>query len=292
MTLQQQQERMPATVAAPKAESALGAFWREVVVENPVYQREINVLAIPAGYAPEKADALREKVRKKQQEWATLTRGQKAWRALRPHLIVFAIGYTLIPLLLTYLSGGSGAMIGPLVGPVIGGLFGASMVTAAAIAGEREKRTWNALLLSRLTPQQIIGGKVASILRALLIGMGSLVALLLSAIAHGFLSPTVLLLVVLVLLPNLLLTTLIGVRTSLWSKSAQEAQKKSLWQGLGLGVLVLLTLVPILLALFGKAPIALLLLAPAYSFIALWVSQRIWQKMLGELWRAPKDFSG
>ncbi|WP_309715024.1 hypothetical protein [Armatimonas sp.] len=294
MALQQQCEptTASATEAASKTESTLVAFWREVIVENPVYQREVGTVAVPVTCPPEKAEALREKHRKNRADWGKLPLWQKSWRTLRPYLITFAIVYALVPLWLTYLSHGSGGFIGPLIGPLIGGMFGASVMTTAAITGEREKRTWNALLLSRLTPQQLIGGKVASILRTLLMGSGILIPIALAFVVRGLLPPATLLLIPLVLLPNLLLTTLVGVRTSLWSKNSQEAQKKTMWQGLGLSLLALIVTLSTLLAHFEKAPLALLLLAPVYCLIALLASKRTWQKLLGELWRAPKDFSG
>ena len=290
MTFQQQQER---TIEQPQTrvqESVLLAFYREVVLDNPVYRREATAVIAPANYSPEKAEAFREKARKKHQEWAALPPHQRIWRTIRGQVIFFAICYTLLPLVLPIFEGGK--FWPGMIGPLCSGLFAVSASTAGSIVGEREKRTWNALLLSRLTPAQILGGKVANVLRTLLTGQSILLAFALALVFRGVMPVAVLLLFPLVLVPSALLGTLVGIQTSLWGKSLKAAMPKATWRGMGLGFLALGTIAVSLLALFGKLPAVLLLTPLVYAFLTLVSSVRIWRRMLRDLWRAPKDFSG
>lgn len=270
-------------------ESALRAFWREVVTENPLYLREARAVAVPTNYSPEKAEALREKARAARARWDALPQAQKLWRRARPLLITFAVCYALVPLVLEHLSGSS---IGPMIGPIISGLFLSAVSTAGAIVAEREKRTWNALLLTQLTPAQILGGKAANVLRVQLFAQAILLSIVLGVVARGDLPALVLLLFPLVLLPSTVLNTLVGIETSLWSTSLKEALSKATRRGAGLGILTLAVGLATTLALFGKLSPALFLLPVFYCVFAVTASVRIWRRMLRDIWRAPKDFSG
>ncbi|WP_395137885.1 hypothetical protein [Armatimonas sp.] len=269
--------------------NALAEIWREVVTENPVYQREARTVPIPASYSPEKAEALREKARLARAKWEARTPAGKLWKSTAPYLMVFVVFYLLLPLAMAYMRGGS---VGPLIGPLIGSMFVTAITTASAIVTEREKRTWNALLLTRLSPAQIIGGKVANVLRTQLASQGMLLVMLLVGVARGVVPPLALLLFPLILLPTALLGTLVGIETSLWSKSLKGAINKAMWQGGGLGFLALLVVLATGFAFFGKLPLFVLLAPILYALLAVMASAHIWRRMLRDIWRAPKDFSG
>jgi hypothetical protein len=290
LSTQQQRERTtaPSTVTAPM-ESSLAAFWREVITENPVYQREAHAIQVPASYSPEKAEAHRAKLCAAQAKWEALPTPQKAWRRTRPYLVLFGLAYALIPLVLPWLTRGGG---GGLIGPLISGLFISTALTGASIVGEREKRTWNALLLSRLTPAQILGGKVANVLRVSLFALTGLLTMGLALVARGVVSPAVLLLLPLVLLPNALLSVLVGVEISLWSKNLKEAASKNMWRLGGLNFLAFLLCLLTVVVLFGHLPPALWIVPVLYCLICVHAARRVWQRMLRSLWDAPKDFSG
>lgn len=266
-------------------ENSLEALWREVITENPLYHREVSAVSVPANYSPAKAEALREKARATRAQWAALPPVQKLWRRARPLLITFAVCYALVPHL-------SGSSIGPMIGPIISGLFLSATSTAGTIVAEREKRTWNALLLTQLTPAQILGGKAANVLRLQLFAQAILLSIVLAVVAHGVLSALVLLLFPLVLLPSTVLNTLVGIETSLWSTSLKEALSKATRRGAGLSILTLAVGLATTLALFVKLSPVLLLLPVFYCFFAVTASVRIWRRMLRDIWRAPKDFSG
>ena len=282
----QKQQALPVERAQ---ENSLAALWREVVTENPVYQREARTVPIPVNYSPEKAEALREKVRATRAKWEALTPAGRLWKSTAPYLLIFVVFYFLLPIAMAYMRGGS---VGPLIGPLIGSMFVTAITTASAIVTEREKRTWNALLLTRLSPAQIIGGKVANVLRAQLASQGMLFVMLLVGVARGVMPALSLLLFPLIFLPTALLGTLVGIETSLWSKNLKGAVNRAMWQGGGLGLLALLVVLATGFALFGKLPVFVLLAPVLYALLAVSASLRIWRQMLRDLWRAPKDFSG
>ena len=289
LSTQKQQER---TATAPVAESSIVAFWREVIVENPIYRREVTAVLVPASYSPEKAETLRAKSRASRATWEALSPSQKLWKLGRPFLITFAVSYALIPVAVEFLGQGSEIGWSAMVGLLIS-VFAATAL-AASIVGEREKRTWNALLLTRLTAAQLIGGKVAKSLIILLQGQAFVFAIALAFVVRGILPPTAtaLLLFPLIFVPNALLMTLVGVETSLWSPNLKSAQDKIMWQSLGLSVLTLLAAGAALAAVFQSHFWMLWLVLLLYCGLALLSSVRIWRRMLRELWRAPKDFSG
>ena len=282
----QKQQALPVERAQ---ENSLAALWREVVTENPVYQREARTVPIPVNYSPEKAEALREKVRATRAKWEALTPAGRLWKSTAPYLLIFVVFYFLLPIAMAYMRGGS---VGPLIGPLIGSMFVTAITTASAIVTEREKRTWNALLLTRLSPAQIIGGKVANVLRAQLASQGMLFVMLLVGVARGVMPALSLLLFPLIFLPTALLGTLVGIETSLWSKNLKGAVNRAMWQGGGLGLLALLVVLATGFALFGKLPVFVLLAPVLYALLTMSASLRIWRRMLRDLWRAPKDFSG
>nr|WP_309687009.1 hypothetical protein [Armatimonas sp.] len=282
----QKQQALPVERAQ---ENSLAALWREVVTENPVYQREARTVPIPVNYSPEKAEALREKVRATRAKWEALTPAGRLWKSTAPYLLIFVVFYFLLPIAMAYMRGGS---VGPLIGPLIGSMFVTAITTASAIVTEREKRTWNALLLTRLSPAQIIGGKVANVLRTQLASQGMLFVMLLVGVARGVMPALSLLLFPLIFLPTALLGTLVGIETSLWSKNLKGAVNKAMWQGGGLGLFALLVVLATGFALFGKLPVFVLLAPVLYALLAVSASLRIWRQMLRDLWRAPKDFSG
>lgn len=288
-TQQQREHATPPTTITSPVESSLAALWREVITENPIYQRESHAIQVPANYSPEKADAHRAKLRAAQAKWEALPPPQKAWRRTRPYLILFGIAYALVPVLLPWLNRGGG---GGLIGPLISGLVISTALTSGSIVGEREKRTWNALLLSRLTPAQILGGKIANVLRVSLLALTSLFTIGLALVARGVISPAVLLLLPLVLLPNTILSALVGVEISLWSKNLKEASSKSMWQVGGLNFLAFLLCLLAVVMLFGHLPLVLWVVPVLYCLICMFAARRVWQRMLRSLWDAPKDFSG
>jgi hypothetical protein len=286
LTTQQQKEHHALSAAQ---EPALVAFWREVIVENPVYRREMTTVIVPASYTPEKAETLRQKARTDRAKWEALSPAQKLWKLGRPFLVTFTLCYALIPLVLPYLNRGSG---GGLIGPLVSGLFVGALGTANSIVSERERRTWNALLLSRLSAAQILGGKIAKILSVLLLGQALFATIVLAFVARAVLPASVLLLFPLVLLPSTLLSTLVGVEASLWSKNLQSATRKVMWQGLGLGFLALLAGLLTIAAVFLRHFPTLWLVPLLYATATLAMSRRVWRRMQRGLWRAPKDFSG
>ena len=286
MTLQQQQERTIATADRPKTESALAAFWREVIVENPVYRKEILIaLPISANLPEQKQRELREAARQKRAAWDVLTLPQKLWKKTYPLLIVLAVAYTLIPVLALWLKTGVGGLASGFWGLLLGG-----MSAATTIASEREKRTWNALLLSGLTARQILGGKLAFYIQQTLGPLLGVFMVALAIVLHGFLPPIVLLLIF-PILASQLLTTLVALRISLWSTSLRHASHRSLWCIL-LTIPLMATVLLSALALLGRVPSLCLLLPLVYTVAALLISGVLWRRMQRELWRAPKDFSG
>lgn len=264
------------------------ALWTELITENPVYRREQLQVAVPASFTEEKTKEAREKRRQDLALWEGLSRPRKLWRLTWPQLLLFGIGYVALPFLVQWIERTAGAMIGP----IITSLLLSSSAAAGSLVGERERRTWNALLLSGLTPEQIVGGKVVFLLRGSLLIQLSILSFGLAALAHNLIPGTLLLLLVPLLLSHNLLGILVGLRTSLWSANLQAAVRRTLWQGMGLMVLTLLALAVGLVALLGKAPMGLLLLPIAYFFFQLTAAWQIWKKLLREIYQAPKDFSG
>lgn len=210
---------------------------------------------------------------------------------------------------------------------------------ATMITQEREKMTWNALLLSRLSPLQILVGKGAAALRPLWTTFALLLpALILSAFAaqitlKGIVAAQV------ILLLTAVLNTSIALCCSLFGKKSAQASGNA-------GGAVMLTLLgfpaitgllqagpwiaytlmnggssygyvapewfnylaaainvfnPAVATFFGLTapstipglPLWLWFLVPTvYVLAAAGTTWAIWQKMLGQFWKAPKDFSG
>jgi len=283
MAFQQQRER---TIERAKPESALAALWREVVVENPVYRKE-SLIATPinANLPEHKQLEQREAARQKRAEWDALSLPQKLWKKTFPLLVIFAVAYTLIPVLALWLKSGVGGLASGFWGVLMGGLS-----ASTAIASEREKRTWNALLLSGLTARQILGGKLLFYLQQTL---GVLLGVFMVAVAvvlRGHL-PAVALLLIVPILASHLLTTLFALRISLWSTSIRQASRKALWCVL-LVIPIFVSVLLSALALGGRVAEGFLLLPFAYAALALSVSVALWRRMQRELGSAPKDFSG
>lgn len=264
------------------------ALWTELITENPVYRREQLQVAVPASFTEEKTKEAREKRRQDLALWEGLSGPRKLWRLTWPQLLLFAIGYVALPFLVQWIERTAGAMIGP----IITSLLLSSSAAAGSLVGERERRTWNALLLSGLTPEQIIGGKVVFLLRGSLLIQLSILSFGLAALAHNLIPGTLLLLLVPLILSHNVLGILVGLRTSLWSANLQAAVRRTMWQGTGLMVLTLLALAVGLVALLGKAPMGLLLIPIVYFFFQLTAAWQIWKKLLREIYQAPKDFSG
>lgn len=264
------------------------ALWTELITENPVYRREQLQVVVPASFTEEKTKEAREKRREELMKWERLSLPWKLWRHTWPQLLLFALAYTLLPWLVQWLERTFGAMIGP----IITSLLLSSSAAAGSIIGERERRTWNALLLSGLTPEQIVGGKVVFLLRGSLLIQLSILSFGLAALARNLIPGTLLLLLVPLLLSHNILGILVGLRTSLWSANLQAAVRRTMWQGIGLMVLTLLALAVGLVALLGKGPLWLLLLPLSYVPLLLGAAWRIWKKLLEEIYQAPKDFSG
>jgi hypothetical protein len=283
MALQQQRER---TIEQPKPESALAALWREVVVENPVYRKE-SLIAIPinANLPEHKQLEQREAARRKRTDWEALSLPQKLWKKTFPLLLVFAVAYTLVPVLALWLKSGVGGIASGFWGVLMGGLS-----ASTAIVSEREKRTWNALLLSGLTARQILGGKLLFYLQQTLGVLLGVFVVAVAVVLRGHL-PAVALLLIVPILASHLLTTLLALRISLWSTSVRQASRKALWCVL-LVIPLLVSVLLAALALLGRVWGGFLLLPFAYAAIALSVSVALWRRMQRELWSAPKDFSG
>lgn len=262
--------------------------WAELVTENPVYRREQLQVVVPANFTEEKTKDAREKRRKDLALWDDLSWPRKLWRLAWPQFLLFGIGYVALPFLAQWLERTAGAM----VGPIITSLLVSSSAAAGAIVGEREKRTWNALLLSGLSPEQILGGKVAFLLKGSLMMQLSILSFGLAALARNLIPPGVLFLLGPLLLSHNILGIVVGLRTSLWSANLQAAVRRTTWQGAGLMVLTLLALAAGLVALLGKAPLGLLLVPVVYFFFQLTAAWQIWKTLLREIYAAPKDFSG
>jgi hypothetical protein len=169
-------------VKPKRVSSGTQSLWRELVTENPMYHKELlagrrNVelrtpwrrfwaKAIPIGilgsiyasiyyaiswvyidsYTRFDASTMKESTKSPVQY------------ALEQSMIVSAIAYTVIMGLLFLVIG-----------------LGIPLIATLRITNEREKMNWNALIMSRLTPAQILIGKAAPVLR--LIGMIYLAAL-------------------------------------------------------------------------------------------------------------------
>jgi len=128
---------------------------------------------------------------------------------------------------------------------VILALAVALSAAGAAVAGEREDRTWDVLLTTALTPRQILSGKFLGALRRLWVVPAILGAHLAVSAAAGFLHPIALVHAAAILAGPLLMLTGTGVLFSLICRRPQVASVLNLllalglWVGLPVGVLVL-----------------------------------------------------
>jgi hypothetical protein len=152
--------------------SGTQSLWRELVTENPMYHKELlagrrNVelrtpwrrflaKAIPIGILGSIYASIYYAISWVYNEAYTSFLASHikspAQRALEQSGIVSAIAYTVIMGLLFLVIG-----------------LGIPLIATLRITNEREKMNWNALIMSRLTPAQILIGKAAPVLR--LIGM-------------------------------------------------------------------------------------------------------------------------
>ena len=289
MALQQQHEGITqaSSSQAQSRESKLAALWRELVDENPVYRKETLIsLPIAANLPEGKQEELRNKARAKRADWEALTLPQKLWKKTYPLLIVFAVVYALVPVVVSWLHSGSGGIASGLWGLLLGG-----MSASSSIVTEREKRTWNALLLSGLTARQILGGKFLFHFQQNLSALIGVFVAAIAIVARGILPPAVLLLIVPILAHHLLSVT-VALNVSLWSTSLRQASRKALWCQLGLTVPVIVVVLLSGLALAGVLPTRWLILPLIYTLIVAFSTGTLWKRMERDLWRAPKDFSG
>lgn len=284
MVMQQTQQQLPA-----EKQASVTSLWRELVAENPIYRRELLQVLTPSNLTEEKVNELREKRREELAAWEALPLSRKIWRRLRPQLFVFGIAYILVPLTLQWVEKG---IVGGMIGPISAGCLSSASAAATAIASERERRTWNSLLLSGFTPAQILGGKAAHLLKTQLIGQATLFTIGLAAAACGLIPLLAVVLVLIISLCHSLLATLMGLRISLWSPSVAVASKRAMWQGFLLAFLAFGTVLATLLPLLGTHSLALLLVPVVYVLSVLYAANHLWKRLLDEFYQAPKDFSG
>ena len=182
--------------------------------------------------------------------------------------------------------------MGGILGVFLTTLITSAPAAATTIVGERERRTWNALLLSKLTPAQILGGKAAHTLKLMLPSQLAVLAVGLAAVARGILSPLMLPLILLITLSHSVLAILLGLRLSLWSTNLRVALRKASGLGTGLTVIAFLAATAGSAALFGLGSPWLLLVPLAYAILALSTARHLWRRLLNEIYQAPKDFTG
>ncbi len=165
---------------------------------------------------------------------------------------------------------------------------------ARNICLEREKRTWDSLILTRLTPAQILAGKLLPVLRPLFMGNLAMPLLLAPAFWTGRVPAIALLAAIPLLLTMNLPGALLALRAGLFGKSPDKASTRALL--LQFGPLLLNLLAGIAGAvgvLFIARFFGWLLLVPwlVAAVNVLW-ARALWLRLLRDFHKAPRDFSG
>ena len=198
----------PQTAAMAPNTLSLPEWWEHLITNNPVFQKE---------------SLAQTRIQAKKQ---ATTRATEKTLAILSVLGLYGGMFYLMSLAMgsTEPKSAFWGMHGFLV--VLQGLIlmlAMPLQAATAITSEREKMTWNALLLSRNTPLQILAGKAAATLRPIALFYGLLLpALAITAWGTGMTWANFLAAQVLILITALLNVT-VAIYTSLVSKKSQQA---------------------------------------------------------------------
>lgn len=147
---------------------------------------------------------------------------------------------------------------------VRGGAFMAGSVT-----GEKERRAWDQIALTGLTPESYVTGKLAAVLafplKQMLVAAPSLALF----VAFGVMSPVQGVLVIAMLVASFVAAGTLGVATSTLRPTSHQAQGAALGMSAGLLLLPMSPLGWVLLLLGGSVLIAKARLSAGGSFLAL-----------------------
>lgn len=200
----------PQHLAPPPTTFSLPEWWAHLITTNPIFQKELL--------------SQRRTAEKKQSATRTTEKTLGILGVLGLYAGMFYLISLAVPLPEATRQGYFWGMHGFLV--VLQGLvlmLAMPLQAATTITGEREKMTWNALLLSRNSPLQILAGKAAGTLRPIgLFYAGMLPALAITATGTGM-SWTNFLASQVIIMVTALLNVTLSLYCSLTSKKSQQA---------------------------------------------------------------------
>jgi hypothetical protein len=142
----------PATASAPPTGTTDWRAWkRHLIDDNPALAR--------VGFAAARTFERRQEAWQKAHPGRSLPWHLRTWPPKRKRVVGWSVYVTFLLglnyFLVTY-GTPSVSFFGPMFGPLFGLFMGGAASAMTGMPLEREKGTWNALLLSRLTPVQLI----------------------------------------------------------------------------------------------------------------------------------------
>jgi hypothetical protein len=269
------------------------ALYETYVTDNPVYWKETNRpdLAALSPRVREKVLSKREKIGARSQ---TPIRKIGPLLAVYPGVVLFGWIFVKVAFIQFKASAGgfSGIVIMPFILPAI-----ISLALSKNIYSEREKQTWTSLILTKLTPEQIILGKYLPWLRSVLLMNLVYASFSFGLIFEHMISPWILLVIIPMVLTMNLPGGFLALRRGLFAQAAEKTFARSLGEQLGISVP---NLIVTMLGIFGVmalgqpwlAGLRWLMLVPwLWSGVNILWARALWRGLLRDFHKAPKDLS-
>ncbi len=265
--------------------------WRTLyelyVADNPVFWKETNRPDLSA-FTPkmrEKIQSNQKKASNKQKDWKFYTL-QIIYSITYPLILgyLFTIFFNNLNFKFPFIS----FLLAPLLTPI-----GIAAMLSRNIPMEREKRTWNALLMTHLPPAQILAGKCLPVVRQVLLMNSMFFLMALPSIWTGRVPAIALLAAIPLLLTMNLPGALLALRAGLFGKSPEKAAKSAGFLQLGPLLLNLAAGGVGAVGVLFVARFGWLLLVPwlIAAVNVLW-ARALWLRLLRDFHKAPRDFSG
>lgn len=286
--------QISATQPEPSKKSTWRELYEEYVTNNPVYWKESQRPDLSALNPKMRAKALANREKRE-------ASSKPAWLRLLESIAGVAIFATIIWSVTYFMGNAKMPSFALYISPLIGSL-GTGVALTRNLILEREKRTWDALLLSQLTPAQILLGKVLPGLKQIGWLAFSCLLLLAPALWQGTVPlwslAIALPLVLTAPLPGAMLALRVGLHAPSMEKGMSQASKQAIVPFLinilaamagVMGMVALLRLASgVLPAWFG----VLALVPWLMGLLNLMWARGLWRALLRDFHKAPTDFSG
>lgn len=268
-------------------------LYDEYVADNPVYWKETQRPDLSALTPKLRARALESREKRR-----SSTTARRFLETLGVYVAITLVMCLVFSILENQFKGDLRSGIGMLAIPFLTPLL-AAIGLAKGIALEREKRTWDVLLLTHLSPAQLLGGRALAWLAGTLPAGLMFSCFTLACVLNGSLPPLALAVSTPIFLTMALPSVVIALRAGLFARTAEKATSRAGLLQIGpvlLNCVAMIVGAAGLLAVrdMGWRPTAL-----AAFLIPLWMSLVnivwagwLWRRLLRDFHKAPCDFSG